>query len=762
MGHRRTSRARRAPPGLLLLVLALQALPVGAQEAAAPGSRAPEAPAASSPAPGALAARRAALTAEIAEVRQRLEALSPSSPDAAAALGSELDLLEQIDHAQARQMEALRRAGQLTEAEAELELKVAAGASSPLADPPPYPLALADAVASALRGQAERRAKIQAAVGAAEKAILDTRRRLEAGESKRRLAKEAAARAGSTAEAAGRARSLRLAELESRLATARHELAEVELANLKSELALQKQSEEFAARTLRWIESNLQLDRDELQQRLAELEKREFDLRRAIDAAGLELASTERRFDAVQQRADATVRPGPELLAELEARRLARSVAQRRVALRNEQLQRLAAERALWQRRYDALAGTVPKAQLRTWEEEIRSSLEDLGRQRLLAEARLAELRGERVGARERAAAARPDEARWIREQEQELAALVGLYEADLASLSERRAGAERTLGVIRDRVGTSSLSDRLSQAGERVVGVWRTELLAVDDRPITVGKIVTALLLFATGIVFSRVVSRALAGLLSRRFAMDEGAMAALQGLSFYVLLVLFFLFALRTVNIPLTAFTVLGGALAIGVGFGSQNIVNNFISGLILMVERPIKVGDIVEIEGVQGRVERIGPRSTRVRRFDNIHIIVPNSAFLERNVVNWTLSDDVIRTELTVGVAYGSPTREVQRLVRKVLGEHEVILKHPEPDVFFVDFGESSLNFRCFFWLRVRSPADRRRVESDVRYRIDDLFREHGITIAFPQRDVHFDADKPIAVRLLDSRAGEGEAS
>lgn len=303
---------------------------------------------------------------------------------------------------------------------------------------------------------------------------------------------------------------------------------------------------------------------------------------------------------------------------------------------------------------------------------------------------------------------------------------------------------------------------ERLSAWAERIEPYWSYGLLSVGGSSVTPGKIVTALVFLALGFLVARRVARALGGRVFPRMGFDEGGSHAFEQLTFYVMLVGIVLVALRIVQIPLTAFAVVGGALAIGIGFGSQNVVNNFISGLILMVERPIKVGDIVEIEGVQGRVERIGPRSTRVRRFDNIHIIVPNSAFLERNVVNWTLSDDVIRTELTVGVAYGSPTREVQRLVRKVLGEHEVILKHPEPDVFFVDFGESSLNFRCFFWLRVRSPADRRRVESDVRYRIDDLFREHGITIAFPQRDVHFDADKPIAVRLLDSRAGEGEAS
>ncbi len=251
---------------------------------------------------------------------------------------------------------------------------------------------------------------------------------------------------------------------------------------------------------------------------------------------------------------------------------------------------------------------------------------------------------------------------------------------------------------------------------------------------------------------------SRLLARLLHRRTRLDAGAATAFQSLSFYLLLVIFFLFALRTVNIPLTAFTILGGAFAIGIGFGSQNILNNFISGLILLAERPIKVGDIVEIDRTQGRVERIGARSTRVCTFDNTHIIVPNSAFLERNVVNWTLSDDVIRTHVDVGVAYGSPTREVDRLIHRALAEHGQILDDPEPLVLFTAFGDNALEFRAYFWIRVHASTNKLRIESDVRYRIDHLFRDAGVSIAFPQRDVHLDADRPIPVRLVQ---GEEEA-
>jgi len=281
---------------------------------------------------------------------------------------------------------------------------------------------------------------------------------------------------------------------------------------------------------------------------------------------------------------------------------------------------------------------------------------------------------------------------------------------------------------------------------------VWTYRLALLDGQPIRVGTLVVAALLLVVGYQVSRRVSRALGRSLQRRFQVDPGPATAVETLGFYALFVAFAVTALRLVNFPLTAFTLVGGALAIGVGFGSQNIMNNFISGLILMLERPIRPGDLVQVEGTHGTIERIGARSTRIRASDNTHIIVPNSFFLENNVVNFTLSDDVLRTKVTVGIVYGSPTREAARLIRQALDEHEGVLESYEPQIMFSDFGDNALVFDAFFWVRARSILGRRRIESDVRFRIDDLFREAGIVIAFPQRDVHLDSARPIDVRVL----------
>jgi small-conductance mechanosensitive channel len=212
------------------------------------------------------------------------------------------------------------------------------------------------------------------------------------------------------------------------------------------------------------------------------------------------------------------------------------------------------------------------------------------------------------------------------------------------------------------------------------------------------------------------------------------------------------FSLFALKVVHVPLAAFAVLGGAVALGVGFGSQNIINNFISGLILHAERPVKVGDLIQLDDLYGIVEHIGARSTRVRTGSNLEIIVPNSTFLQNNVINFTLSSDKVRTFVEVGVVYGSPVVTVTQLLRRAVVETGRVSKDPPPIILFKDFGASALMFEIHFWIRMRTTMDRLQVESTVRFRIEELFNEEGITIAFPQQDLHLDTTSPLSVQML----------
>jgi len=268
----------------------------------------------------------------------------------------------------------------------------------------------------------------------------------------------------------------------------------------------------------------------------------------------------------------------------------------------------------------------------------------------------------------------------------------------------------------------------------------WNLTLVTLaGGAEITVGQIVLTILFVVVALVavwwLQRLVGRQLV-----KAKVDPNVAQTIQRVLFYSLLVVVFIMTLGLLNVPITALAFISGAIAIGVGFGAQNIINNLISGWILMSERPVRIGDFVEIDEHRGVVEIIGNRSTRIRRIDGVHLLVPNSQMLERVVVNWTLVDKDFRTTVRVGVAYGSPVRLVEELLYRAVDEQKEALKKPAPLVVFEDFGDSALIFDVFFWCHAGSERELRAVRSDVRFRVTGLFEEHGIVIAFPQRDVH----------------------
>ncbi|WP_351016271.1 mechanosensitive ion channel domain-containing protein [Shewanella sp. AC91-MNA-CIBAN-0169] len=203
----------------------------------------------------------------------------------------------------------------------------------------------------------------------------------------------------------------------------------------------------------------------------------------------------------------------------------------------------------------------------------------------------------------------------------------------------------------------------------------------------------------------------------------------------------------SMEILNIPLTAFAFVSGAIAIGVGFGAQNIINNFISGWILMWERPIRIGDFLEVGEARGVVECINTRSTLIRRNDGVHMLVPNSQLLENTVTNWTLIDKNARTFVRVGVAYGSDVIKVRELIYQIIAERDDILPQPKPSVLFEDFGDNALIFDLIFWVSAVSETDIRRRRSEIRFRMYELFNENNVVIAYPQRDLHVNGNLTI---------------
>ena len=271
---------------------------------------------------------------------------------------------------------------------------------------------------------------------------------------------------------------------------------------------------------------------------------------------------------------------------------------------------------------------------------------------------------------------------------------------------------------------------------------VWKIlnyQVYNTAEGPISLGKLILSLLLISLGVFIAKFTSRFTFIFVRSKFNIEAGVGDAGQKLMFYVLSVLLVLYSLNSIKFPLTAFTFLGGALALGIGFGSQNILNNFISGIIMLLERPIKVGDLVEVDNIIGVIESIGMRSTRLLTPSNIHLVIPNSSFLEKNVTNWTLSDRKVRLEFTIGVAYGSDVELVKQILIDACEKTNGVLGKPPPIVLFSDFADSSLNFQVLIWIRINKLIDRRMVTSNIRFKVNQLFKENGIEIPFPQLDV-----------------------
>jgi small-conductance mechanosensitive channel len=193
-------------------------------------------------------------------------------------------------------------------------------------------------------------------------------------------------------------------------------------------------------------------------------------------------------------------------------------------------------------------------------------------------------------------------------------------------------------------------------------------------------------------------------------------------------------------TASIPLTAFAFLGGALAIAAGFGLQTLLKNFVAGMMLLFERPMRLGDYVEVDGFRGRVSAIGIRASTITSADGIETMLPNSTFIEGKLTNWTYSTPQARQMLSIGVAYGTPLRKATDVLQESLGRHGLVLKDPAPQVYLDDYGDSAIKFVLTYWVDMAPTIDRRRIKSDLLHMIERAFAEAGIAIPFPQRDVH----------------------
>ena len=299
---------------------------------------------------------------------------------------------------------------------------------------------------------------------------------------------------------------------------------------------------------------------------------------------------------------------------------------------------------------------------------------------------------------------------------------------------------------------------------GAQARDFWDTEVFTLNDsvfvngqivrRPssVTLGMLLIALAILLVGGMASAAFSRWLPSRLRDRFALDANTGAIVQKFTHMILVGVTCLIALAVVKIPLTIFALLGGGAAIALGFGAQQLVNNLISGLILLFERPIRIGDMIDVENFSGTVTAIGTRCCQLRRSDGVEILIPNSVLLQSTVVNWTLSDNHARQEFSIGIAHGSPVKKAIRIVHDIVAAHPNIQKGHEVNVFFHDFAKDSLVLRVFYWIDKTLPHTTNGVPSELRIAIYEAFLSEGIALAFPQRDVHLDSAMPLAIQIM----------
>ena len=276
---------------------------------------------------------------------------------------------------------------------------------------------------------------------------------------------------------------------------------------------------------------------------------------------------------------------------------------------------------------------------------------------------------------------------------------------------------------------------------------------------PITLGNLVWAIVFAIVAFVSARNLAGVLNITLFSRFIIDEGAKYALVTICRYIVVVVGVLVVVNSIGFRWESVQWLIAALGVGLGFGLQEIVANFICGLIILFERPFRLGDVVTSGDVSGKVTRIQIRATTITDWDRHELIVPNKEFITGRLINWTLSDQIVRVIVPVGVAYGSDTLLVEQLLMKVAVDAEIVLDDPEPRALFVGFGDSSLNFELRVFI---SGVNTLTTKHQLHMAIDREFRAAGVTISFPQRDIHVDSLGPIDVRVLSEKGSEKETA
>lgn len=725
--------------------------------------------------PQPVAAKRAE-NAELLRVAQRkLDGADPADPTVA----QQVALFKSVEAVLAQQEAVDQQLTDLATRKTELETQLRTVATSIPAPPAPISFMELDRLKDELSSEQSRAKLATAKLTAAKAALEKSQKAYDSCEKARRQAQEAAETAPADSNKAELVTATEQAKQASQLASETLSLRKKEVTREERSQEVQKLAVQLLQQKVDLISPRVVFSEADLKEQLAQVQKQEAALNAALEKAQTNLQTAQRRLAEARREHDEATGDRTVLAERLEARQRARDRSDVEVNTLTRQLQRLAELPLAWNHRYQIATsrsgaeGTkvaaIPSDELKNWQTATKTALTDLADEARAQILRMSELRGDLATVAKKADAAKDGPAelvQWIDRQRQYLDETLRLHEANLVSIESTRRVYERLSAEVNRGVEALSPTQLALSAWDHAAAIWKTELANIDDNPITVEKVVRGLVIFTAGWILSRIFATLFAYRFLKRFRMSKDASAAIKTLTFYSLLVIVTLFALDAVNIPLTAFTILGGALAIGVGFGSQALINNFISGLIMLAERPVRLGERVVFGTYDGMVEEVGFRSTKLRTLTDHLVTIPNSHLVNEPIENIGRRR-TIRRLLHVTITYDTPREtimEAVEAVRNILEEpgirepiHPVIgwEKFP-PRVYFNDFNAESLNIQVVYWYAPPEFWDYMEHCQRVNLRIVEEFERLGVDFAFPSRTLYLagDSKRELSVRLSQS--------
>jgi small-conductance mechanosensitive channel len=655
-------------------------------------------------------------------------------------LGSQMDVLEKT-----------KKDLEQTRAESETKLLVDAK--------PPYPLSVSDAIQDGYDDLKLRRNSLLAAASYIDNSLDSLRDQTQKAESALRDLQTSAPTTSAEAwEIARSKENVESMKLDMALRNTTRTIAKLRLEMVDTELEKRRS-------VLDKIRKQHAYSQEDLDRQIAALQTRVDEVKAALPKMLDERSKAERLLSKAQN--DLAGAGGNERKKELATALVAEREAwfsywQGLVDRAEQEALYLGLAQTIWRNRYDVVKGTLRSAEVWTIRGEAQARIKGFETQLVSVQNEQARTNAAIVATRKDMDRVSADRDLLVRYRSR-LDALNQTAE-DLVRFASRMTTVftldTRILAEIDETLNALRLAEHVTDLGkEKVMSFLNARLWSDDGYDITVLKLLVSIVLFLFGYAASRIIASGFRRFVLNRFNLDPTKSVMIQSVFFIFLIFVFLMVALDIINVPITAFAFIGGALALGIGVGAQNLFSNLISGFILMFSKPFRINDVIDVDGITATVEEIGARSTSIKTYDNFHVLVPNSYFLDHKVTNRTLTDQKVRLKVSVGVAYGSDVREVERLLILAASEHSRVLKSPEPFVVFGDFGPSALEFTLYFMIDMAN-ASTLKVPSDIRFRLVSMFEKAGIVIAYPQMDVHLSGTAPVDVRLAKRHRKEGE--